>query len=46
VIGTKEEAEALGKLQADCMLEVGQELGFRIPTPGSYDVGKNWLDTH
>jgi len=46
VIGTKEEAEALGKLQADCMLEVGQELGFKIPTPGSYDVGKNWLDTH
>ena len=46
VIGTKEEAEALGKLQADCMLDVGQELGFKIPTPGSYDVGKNWLDTH
>jgi len=46
VIGTKEEAEALGKLQADCMLEVGQELGFKIPTPGSFDVGNNWLDTH
>jgi DNA polymerase-1 len=46
VIGTQEEAEALGKLQAQCMLEVGQELGFKIPTPGSYDVGKNWLDTH
>lgn len=46
VIGTKEEAEALGKLQADCMLQVGQELGFKIPTPGSYDIGKNWLDTH
>lgn len=46
VIGTKEEAEALGKLQADCMLDVGQELGFKIPTPGSYDIGKNWLDTH
>lgn len=46
VIGTKEEAETLGKLQAQCMLEVGQELGFKIPTPGSYDIGKNWLDTH
>jgi DNA polymerase-1 len=46
VIGTKEEAVELGKLQADCMLEVGKELGFKIPTPGSYDVGKNWLDTH
>lgn len=46
VIGTKEEAEVLGQLQADCMLQVGQDLGFKIPTPGSYDVGKNWLDTH
>jgi DNA polymerase-1 len=46
VIGTREEAEELGKLQADCMLEVGQELGFKIPTPGSFDVGNNWLDTH
>ena len=46
VIGTKEEAEHLGKLQAQCMLEVGQDLGFKIPTPGSYDVGKNWAETH
>ena len=36
----------LGKIQADCMLEVGEELGFKIPTPGSYDIGRNWLDTH
>jgi hypothetical protein len=46
VVGTKEEAEELGKLQAKCMEEVGVELGFRIPTPGSFDVGINWLDTH
>ena len=46
VVGTKEEAEELGKLQAKCMEEVGVELGFKIPTPGSYDVGINWLDTH
>ena len=46
VIGSKEEAEHLGKLQADCMLAVGEELGFRIPTPGSYDIGKNWAETH
>lgn len=46
VIGTEEEAKRLGQIQADCMLEAGQELGFKIPTPGSYDVGKNWSDTH
>lgn len=46
VIGTKEEAERLGQIQAQCMLDVGQELGFKIPTPGSYDIGKNWAETH
>ena len=46
VTGTEEEARALGKIQADCMLETGQELGFKIPTPGSYDIGKNWAETH
>jgi hypothetical protein len=28
------------------MSETGAELGFRIPTPGSYEIGRNWLDTH
>lgn len=46
VIGTKEEAERLGQIQVECMLETGRELGFKIPTPGSYDVGKNWAETH
>ena len=44
--GTEEEAKRLGQIQADCMLETGKELGFKIPTPGSYDVGKNWAETH
>ena len=46
VTGTEEEARLLGKIQSDCMLETGEELGFKIPTPGSYDVGKNWAETH
>jgi len=46
VTGTEEEAKRLGQIQADCMLETGQELGFKIPTPGSYDIGKNWAETH
>jgi hypothetical protein len=46
VTGTKEEAELLGQIQAQAMLDVGQELGFKIPTPGSYDIGKNWAETH
>jgi hypothetical protein len=46
VTGTEEEAKRLGQIQADCMLETGQDLGFKIPTPGSYDIGKNWAETH
>ena len=46
VIGTRDEAEHLGKLIATTMSETGIELGFKIPTPGSYDIGKSWYDTH
>ena len=46
VKGSKEEAQHLGKLVADTMLSTGVELGFKIPTPGSYDVGLNWNQTH
>ena len=46
VKGTKEEAQHLGQLVATTMTETGEQLGFKIPTPGSYEVGLNWLDTH
>ena len=46
VTGTEEEAIHLGKLQEKCMLKTGEELGFKIPTPGSSNVGKNWAETH
>ena len=46
VKGSKEEAQHLGNLVADTMLQTGKDLGFKIPTPGSYDVGLNWYDTH
>ena len=46
VMGEREEAEAMGQLIADTLLETGEELGFKIPTPGTYDVGKNWAETH
>ena len=46
VIGTREEAEHLGQIIATTMTETGEQLGFRIPTPGSYDIGANWYETH
>jgi DNA polymerase-1 len=46
VIGTKEEAAHLGGLIADTMLKTGEDLGFLIPTPGQFKVGKDWYETH
>jgi len=46
VKGTKEDAEHLGRIVAETMLETGQDLGFRIPTPGQFIVGANWCQTH
>ena len=46
VKGTRQEAEHLGKIVATAMAETGKYLGFKIPTPGSYDVGRNWYETH
>ena len=46
VIGEEADAKAMGQLIADTLLETGEELGFKIPTPGTYDIGKNWADTH
>lgn len=46
VIGGEAEAKFMGQLISDTLLETGQELGFKIPTPGTFDIGKNWADTH
>ena len=46
VKGSKEEAEHLGQLVSDTMRQTGTNLGFKIPTPGSYSVGLSWLETH
>jgi len=46
VDGTYEEAEHVGKVQAESLRKVGEELGVYCPLAGSYDIGKSWLDTH
>ena len=46
VRGTKEQAEAIGKLQRDAIVEVGEELGLFCPLKGSTSIGKNWADSH
>ena len=39
-------AEMLGRDFADCIREAGELLKCRCPLAGSYDVGKNWSQTH
>ena len=46
VNGTKEEAEHVGKVQADAIRKVGEDLGIYCPLAGSYDIGRNWMETH
>jgi len=44
--GSRENAEQLGCLQRDSIVEVGLRLGLRCPLAGNYKIGKNWLETH
>lgn len=43
---TEEEAIRVGQVQADSIRKAGIELGFVTPLSGTYDVGRNWLETH
>ncbi len=42
----REEAEKIGQVQSDAITKVGVELGFTLPLEGSYQVGRNWYETH
>lgn len=39
-------AHELGKLQAESIRVVGEQLGLYCPLAGSYSVGRNWMETH
>lgn len=46
VYGSKDDAIAVGKLQADAIRWVGEKFNLNCPLAGEYKVGKNWLDVH
>lgn len=46
VKGTREEAEMVGKIQADCIKWAGEHLNLSCPMKGNYSIGKTWFDTH
>lgn len=46
VYGTKEEAEFLGTIQRQAIVDTGVKLGILCPLAGSTDIGRNWFETH
>lgn len=46
VLGTKEEALHVKKVQAQSINTTGVNLGFKIKLEGSGSIGKNWAETH
>ena len=46
VEGTLQDAEALGKLQVQSIVDAGVALNLRCPMDGSTDIGRNWQETH
>jgi DNA polymerase-1 len=45
-IGSLDQAERLGELQRNSLVEVGKRLGTYCPMAGATNIGQTWLDTH
>ena len=43
---TPEAAQTVGEGVSHCIVRAGQELGFRCPLAGSFDIGNSWAETH
>jgi DNA polymerase-1 len=46
VEGTKEEAEHLGSIQRQSIVDTGKKLSILCPLAGSTDIGRDWFQTH
>lgn len=44
--GSRDQAERLGELQRNAIVQAGKDLGVYCPLAGSTDIGRNWYDTH
>lgn len=40
------DAEEVGKVCIQALVDAGESLGFRVPIEGDYKVGNNWADCH
>jgi DNA polymerase-1 len=45
-VDTLEEAEVLGKLQVQSIIDVGEKLNMSLPLDGEFKIGQVWADTH
>ena len=45
-LGSKEDANRLGEIQAESIFLAGESLKLNCPMKGNYRIGKNWHDTH
>ena len=46
VKGSRQDAEAVGSIQAQCLEQVGLNNKLLCPIKGSFKVGRNWLEIH
>ena len=46
VMGSREDAETVGRVQREAIEEAGRRLNLFCPLAGSTDIGRNWADTH
>jgi DNA polymerase-1 len=46
VRGQMKDAELLGKIQRQSIVDTGEKFGMVCPLAGSTDIGSNWKDTH
>jgi DNA polymerase-1 len=46
VCGEYSDAELLGEIQRQSIVDAGKNFGMTCPLAGSTDIGKNWRDTH
>ena len=44
--GSKKDAELLGEIQRQSIVDAGTKFNMVCPLAGSTDIGKNWRDTH
>jgi len=45
-LGSKEDANRLGEIQAESIFLAGESLKLNCPMKGNYRIGRNWYETH